>query len=381
MDLATHRLIELLHRAPYQYVLAVTGGGAGAVADLLGVPGGSRTVLEAVVPYHEQALIDFLGSRPESFCSAATAQALATRALERARWLVPGAKAAGVGCTASLATDRPKRGGHRFHLCARTAERMLCRTLVLTKNARERAAEEAVLDAVLLNTLAEAFNVALRLEPVLLPGEELESETQPSADSLSALLRGAMATVCVAPDGRLNPDAPKPKALLPGAFNPVHEGHWGLAQAATRLTGLAVAFELSVTNVDKPALEVEEVRRRLCPFAWKAPVWLTRAPRFIDKALLFPGVVFVVGADTALRIIDARYYEGSPERLTEALAQIRKHGCSFLVAGRKDASGHFLRLEHLSVPAAFRALFADIPQTEFHLDLSSTEMRAQHPEV
>ena len=50
MDAATRWLIEQLHCAPYQYVLTVTGGGTQAAAHLLNVPGGSRTLLEIMVP-------------------------------------------------------------------------------------------------------------------------------------------------------------------------------------------------------------------------------------------------------------------------------------------------------------------------------------------
>src|SRR4051794_29802991 len=117
MDAATRALIEALHReSPYRYVLALTGGGTGAAAQLLNVPGGSRPLLEAVVPYSEQALSEFLGPPPRQSFSRATGMALARRALERARRLAPGEPVAGVGCTASLATDRPKKGEHRFHL-------------------------------------------------------------------------------------------------------------------------------------------------------------------------------------------------------------------------------------------------------------------------
>src|SRR5712691_2669546 len=102
-------LIVSLHNHAFPCVLAVTGGGAGALAALLGVPGASRTVLEALVPYHPNALADFLGFAPTQACSAETAQAMARRAFDRARKLSPGIGVAGVGCTASLATDRPKR--------------------------------------------------------------------------------------------------------------------------------------------------------------------------------------------------------------------------------------------------------------------------------
>src|SRR3954469_2062257 len=107
MDAAHRQAIEALHRdGRYQYVLGLTGGGTGAAAQLLNVPGGSRTLLEVVVPYHERALCEFLGRRPDQFCSADTSRLMAERAWDRARLLAPGQPVAGVGCTASLATDR-----------------------------------------------------------------------------------------------------------------------------------------------------------------------------------------------------------------------------------------------------------------------------------
>src|SRR3954464_16046599 len=119
MDLATQRLVEALHPSGRRCAFALTGGGTGAAALLLNVPGASRTVLEVSVPYHEAALTDYLLRRPEQFCSPATADALAARAYERARWHDPAASVIGVGCTAGLATDRPKRGDHRFHVAVR----------------------------------------------------------------------------------------------------------------------------------------------------------------------------------------------------------------------------------------------------------------------
>src|SRR2546425_7335338 len=154
MDPATRRLIEALHHAPFEYVLAITGGGTGVAASLLGVPGGSRTVLEVVVPYGDHALAEFLGHRPEHFCSIETAEEMAQRAFQRCRWLAPGQTLAGIGCTASLATDRAKRGDHRFHIGIRTATHSRTCSLTLTKGARDREGEEALLDAVFLNAMA-----------------------------------------------------------------------------------------------------------------------------------------------------------------------------------------------------------------------------------
>src|SRR6516164_6367017 len=107
MPHAWTNLIEQIHAAPQQAVIAVTGGGVSAIAGLLSVPGGSRTVLEAVVPYSALALADWLGKRPQHFCSEETALAMAAVAFQRARHLADGASAPvsqqiGVACTASL---------------------------------------------------------------------------------------------------------------------------------------------------------------------------------------------------------------------------------------------------------------------------------------
>jgi hypothetical protein len=211
----------------------------------------------------------------------------------------------------------------------------------------------------------------------LLPDEKLELEHR-HAGGLGLMFAGEPA-VQVAMDGwfrRIGPDN-KPAALLSGAFNPLHTGHWELAACAERLLGIPVFFELSIENVDKPVLTPREVRRRLAQFHWRAPVWLTRAPTFLDKARLFPGAVFVVGADTAERIIAPRYYGEGEDGMMRALAGIRDLGCRFLVAGRLNRAADFLSLDDLSVPADFRALFSSISPAEFRLDLCSTDLRTE----
>jgi hypothetical protein len=377
MDPATRQLVEAIHQSSSKCVLALTGGGTTAAAMLLGVPGGSRTILEVTVPYGEGALAEFLGRRPDSFCSTVAARDMARRAYEHARWLAPGETVIGVGCTASLATDRPKRGDHRFFIACQSAERGVCHSLTLTKGARDRESEEALLDAALLNLLADAAGVPDRLALPLVPGEELHVEPMAESSDLVRFLLGELPTVCIAVDGQISTQAPGPAVLVPGAFNPVHAGHHALLAAAARLTGNAAAFELSITNVDKLALSADVVRQRLDQFAWKSPVWLTRASRFVEKAELFPGARFVIGADTAVRLVASRYYEDSEEQLAQALGRIRALGCSFLVAGRCDAQGRFWALENLAIPEHWRDLFTGIPEQEFRADLSSTELRAR----
>ena len=118
-----------------------------------------------------------------------------------------------------------------------------------------------------------------------------------------------------------------------------------------------------------------ETLRRLLQFAGRHLVVVSNAPTFVAKARLFPNTTFVIGYDTAVRILQPRFYADSHEQMLSALAEIRDRGCCFLVAGRSDDQGRFHDASGLYVPEGIQDLFNIIPAGRFRHDVSSTELR------
>lgn len=376
MDESIHSLIQAIHDSPPRAVFAAAGAGSQALADLLGVPGASRTLLEALIPYAADSFDEFLGQRPEQYVSAETGRRMAGRALARAhhlRELEPW-PLVGLGCTATIVTDRPKRGEHRAHVAAWSPARLTAWTLYLEKGARDRAGEEGLVSRLILDALGESCAIADRPSLPLGSGDSLSVERIDYAAVAERLRRREIAWFGIEPDGGLTTETPA--AVLSGSFNPLHGGHTGLAETAAALLGVPVAFEVSAVNVDKPPLETAVLLDRLSQFAGRWPVVAGNAPTFVEKSRLYPGVVFVVGFDTAARIIQPRYYGDSEAGMLAALVEMRDRGTRFLVAGREGSDGHFRELHELEIPAGFAGLFEAIPSGLFRDDVSSTEIRA-----
>ncbi|WP_020472841.1 hypothetical protein [Zavarzinella formosa] len=194
-------------------------------------------------------------------------------------------------------------------------------------------------------------------------------------DALALLSRGDARWVAIDADGRVSLTAVATGLIVPGSFNPLHAGHTELAAIAERRFSRPASFEISLFNVDKPELPPEEVIRRTSQFQGRATVILTRSPTFAEKAGLFPASIFVVGADTAGRVIDPRYYGHDHAMMLATLTAIRGTGCRFLVGGRSLNGGPFTDLACLPIPESHADLFEGIPETEFRVDLSSTQLR------
>jgi len=415
-DLPPH-LQELPRRVaaqPLQLVLKIDALARGVLPVLLGSQA-ADAIVGAEVFYVPEARRLVLGGSLQGATTADLARAIASHALEAAinsggdPW-----QAAGLACVCEQPSDHSRHGPtgirsptginvalqtarqtQHWHLAVPVSipqdgstggtlgnEEGLAGNFTADSASRAADAHDAQDDATpehsrvccaaVLQLLASLCDIALPPEGrTAVPLEKLTVTRSDAPPSWSRLLLGE----CPAVPARANEAAgTSPPAILPGAFNPLHEGHRQMARSAADLLGCRVEFELSIRNVDKPPLDFVAIERRLAHFHQGERVWLTRAATFEEKAGLFPGATFVVGADTILRVGDPRYYQGDPARRRAAVEKIAASGCRFLVFGRAIDS-EFRTLEDLPLPAALRSLCTAVPERKFRRDISSTDLR------
>jgi Cytidylyltransferase-like len=379
------KLLTAIHATPHMMTMDFAGAGSQALAWLHSVGGSSRTVLEATDRYIPTSLAEAVGYMPEKFTSVETGNALAKHAFERAKKLAglnatrPGTPVFGVGCTATIATDRAKKGDHRCVVSICDSLGTLSYELVITKGARDRQGEENLVSLLILNAIAEASGIFDIDDLPLAQGEEVTRAFIP-APKLSRLISGELNWLAIAPDGSLTTGKTLPNlAVLSGSFNPLHEGHKKLSVVASQLLNKDVVFELPLINAEKAPIDLAEARKRAVQFLGFDTLLLSRSPLFDQKAEFYPNSTFILGADTAARLVAPRFYGDDVEKMKGSLEHLRSKGAKFLVAGR-SSKDDFKTLDDIEIPINYREMFSEIPESAFKMDISSTELRKKMAE-
>ncbi|MCD4801070.1 MAG: hypothetical protein K8R01_05710 [Methanococcoides sp.] len=346
-----------IHEHPCQLVLAVTGGGAGAIDQLLRYGGGSATVLEAIVPYSSKALDELIGKKPEKYASSVTVRAMAMAAYRRALSLtgndevVAGKGLMGVAasCKLSVGDDERKGREHKIYVTIQSFDKTLVRTLILRKE-RPREEEEYIATCMVVDSIAKECGWAgnMLLDDLLYGNEVVEErETTFSKEvaQMLALPDNVMNSLDLVSDvvqvdlgGETVTE--NPELIFSGSFDPCHKNHIQMAEQAFNKLGKKVHFEISLTNVDKPPIDLISLKERLDSLrkykdeVFFGGVLLTVAPLFVQKVNLFENATFIIGADTANRLFKNRYYRNEDD-MRDMLEYFRNRNTHFLVFQRK----------------------------------------------
>uniref|UniRef100_A0A6T6T7R1 Cytidyltransferase-like domain-containing protein n=1 Tax=Amorphochlora amoebiformis TaxID=1561963 RepID=A0A6T6T7R1_9EUKA len=424
------RMYDTAKRDGIKMVIATTGSGGEAIAQLCQVPGMSSLIQEMIVPYAEESSEQFVGSAVKKWVSKEMAIELARAAHRRSVeisakspdfFTKPRPRSIGLGCTAAVVSTRPKKGDHQAYVATCDDLKIRVCRLVMAKNMRNRQEEDRCVAALIIRMASEA--ITGDTESYLL--RQLKQNTSvpkitdviegpneaPRQTPVQRVLSGECSFALFLPnekvaycDTRLSPSSSNDALTLlyPGSFNPLHEGHLVLAKAAISRAAketdrkINLIFEISVSNADKATIDQKEILSRVSQFSSQAsedgktfesfPVAITTAKYFVDKAKLFPGCWFVVGADTAIRIIDPKYYDSNKWNMFRVLCGLYESGVRFTVGVRVDKHGKLLTtqtiLDELKaldevIYDGLKHMFVDIPEKDFRLDLSSTEIRSK----
>lgn len=372
--MTTEELVDKIHATPTKAVVIAAGGGSEVLKALLHRGGGSATLLAGYTPYAKGATVELLGGTPDKFASEQTARALAMAAYQKALKLKDGGyPVIGVAATCSLQGVPEEREGrvHTMFWALQTADKTvsLRATAVYTgiSAAIQRMAEELLVAEILLNLVAEGCGLSERTDSryqLLVRKSVVDSD-------FADLLSGKYSAIPYF-KGKPFLDTESGEALLPGSFNPIHKGHIEMAKIAAKECGGRCDLELSILNVDKPALDFISLRERLDEIGKTDLVtWVTAYPTFVQKALNFSNVTFVIGHDTAVRICDSKYSSD----VAETIDRLERFGAQFLVFGRDYGPGKGLGLTVDKFPDQFKRLCKVVDANHFLMDISSTQLR------
>jgi hypothetical protein len=363
---------------PAKAFVAATGAGAGIQALLWGVPGSSRFLAGAVFPYAAHETERFLGFRPARFCDEATAVDLAIAAYLRAREAAlaeePAGsgrpRAVGLGLTASVASREPHRGDHRIFAATLGQGGAAIWSAILPKGAGEaqRSHDGALADRLGVHALLAAAGIDGEREPT--PATEVGHRSLGEPELRAALYRRPAFGPGDA-RGTITEEAARDLVLLPGSFDPFHEGHRMIADAVERQFHRRVVYSITADPIHKPSLRAVDLLDRVASIRRASPartIVLTEGdPLFVDKARQFPGAGIAVGVDAVLRMLDPSWGPG----VMDVLQTFRALGTRLYVVGRV-VEGRWTTIDDLPIPREFRDLFWSVDGRH---DISSTELR------
>jgi nicotinamide mononucleotide (NMN) deamidase PncC len=346
-----------------------TGAGAGIINQLWSVPGSSAYLSGYSFPYAPEEQQELLGFMPEHFCSQEAAIDLASAAYMKA-YKFGGKKPVGVGLTATVASEQEHHGGHRVYACIITDSIIdtYHYNLFKGKGELQRKFDGETCDDLVHHLISDGLGLKFK---TFIVGYQDATEL-----ARSQFFKRPFFT---AYGKRIEASSPHEEysldhtALMSGAFNPPHDGHFGIVDAMWRDHGMQVVFETTANPPHKAALTVQELLKRAKLLQGHDRLFTQDLPLYLDKARAFPGVPLVMGADAALRLLDPKWGQDPVETFRE----FDKLGTMLYIVGR-NIDGKFVNRDSIwdRLPSGALDLYAKTTRrVKGEWDISSTELR------
>jgi hypothetical protein len=382
MDDVTPQVLKLL-QAKKKVSIFCTGAGAGAGKLIWDVPGASSTLVKFSVPYDQTAFNQEIGfdwkSTGKGYCSREGAIALAQAAyLSAQRACTEGTEAIGVGLSAAASTGRVLRGGTRCFAAVRTNFSLETVEVWFEQGFLGREAEGKICDLIALNLVLRAADleqIPLRWYDLHVTSDNVSVSSLLSPSEVLPEQQTIDGGILIDRNGAIqSPSMDFSQCIIfSGSFNPFHFGHDGIAHLVSEITGKQVIFEITAANADKdPLSEISALVRATAQFAYRWPVIVRKdCGLFLDKIKAYKGASFVVGYDTAVRILDERFYQTIGITPAQVLSAFNEAGAVFYVAPRLNGDG-LADGTKLPVDPALRHLFQPI---QGRWDVCSSDLR------
>ena len=368
--------------------LYVSGGCSSILGWLTLLGGSSKVIAETRNLYCKGSACSLLGYDPDKFVDSNVTRDLALSAFTNTQKYMyyesnnlsfDQNRVLGVGISGALRSNFERKGLHHAYISLVDQKKYTTYYIILDKNKRSREEEDYFIGYNVLNLINTPITETPTLVGELLPGDEIKVlESKDTIDLLLSTLETTTLNIIFLPGGKMLANQILKKcAVIPGSFNPLHDGHVALAEAVAKkfeLKDSDIIFELSALNADKGLISREEIEKRVKVINERGfGAMLTNRPFFYAKNEYLKNGYFVVGTDTYKRIIDTKYYSNSNEVMISKLAEFLRCENHLVVAPRLNSQTNKLEtLADFSVPEIFKNIHE---LDNFRMDISSTELR------
>ena len=294
-------------------VAAITGGGSGFIGNYLQKGGKSSEFLEAIVPYGQSALVDFLGITPDKFCSHETASQMSSVARERALKLAPETPfedAVGIGVTASLHKEgeRPDRLNHAYISLVKGNTHVICGGTLDKDEWAYRVNKEKPLRQFQEEYLSECIESVLAGSITWSGFTNIDHKWYILNKELYNVYTGQAKSCLVSENTFVNNSGFSYDIIVPGSFNPLHDGHLGILRYLQKYRySSRIYLDLSIKNFEKPPIDYCSLSSRIGQIEAATAglidgIVVTSAATFEEKLKIYRWPTFAIGVDTFNRI-------------------------------------------------------------------------------